>query len=102
MKITLTNRLQLLQIIPPMGNYKEVLLARGLVDKIKISDKEEKDYKFEHNEKGVRPGDKFKDKEFEIDFSEEEIALLKTSFERLESMGQIDIGNVGLYEKFVL
>lgn len=100
MKLTVLERLILLNIIPREGDYKSIKIIRKLKEALSFDEKEHKLLKFRQEGQATRWEDNvIKDKEIEIG----EIAtnLIKETFKTLNTQKKITEEMLSLYEKFI-
>lgn len=95
-------RLSILQSLSPVGNYEQLVRVKGLVDKIKITDKEEADNKLEVSANGVTVPKEARKVKTSFNFNPGELALLKNVFSDLNDKGALDMSTADLYKIFVL
>lgn len=100
-KLTIKERMYLLQALPPTGNYADVCVVKGIADMVDMKDEEAKKYGIRPVQGGMTTDPKFDDLTFEYSFSEKQLKAIKKAFEQLESVSQISVGNVNLYKMFV-
>ena len=101
-KLTIKERMYLLQALPPSGNYADVCVVKGIADRVDIKDEESKKYGIKPVQGGLATDPKFDDLTFEYTFSEKELGAIKKAFEQMESIAQINVGNANLYKAFVV
>ena len=95
LKLTMQDRLLFGSLYPQQSNILEQTIIRDIDKKVGIKQEEIKKYKIVQKE-SVFTWDKDTPKEFEIEFSQVEIDLLKKQVKRLDKKNEISQSNLGL------
>lgn len=101
-KLTFSDRVNLLVIFPEQGKYENLVIARDIKKKIDVSQKE---ISF-HELRTIENGGKFmqtmnnKNKVYEIDFTPAEIMLVSTILKGLSDMDKLPVSCLGIFEGF--
>lgn len=93
MELNIKDRIYILQIFPKQGKYAEFNLKRGIIDKVKLTEKDREFYSIKEDaEKGNVVWDITKDLSvpLTVDFSTEEIGYLRKSCEALVDVSYPD------------
>ena len=101
MKLTIRERLYLLQLLPPTGNYDKLCIVEGMYERVKLSTEEEKKYGIRQTQQGLAIDPKHENLTFDYEFSEKETAIIEEELRALEKMNNLNIGNMSLYKMFI-
>ena len=99
--LSLKERMYMLQVLPARGAYSELCLSKSIVDLIKVT-KEEDEKLLIKKPEGIEITPEADLMEFKFNFSKEQFELIKATLSKLEAVGQLNIGNMTLYKKFVM
>jgi len=101
MKLTLNERLCVLQILPVTGNFKHLTVVKSLVDRVKFTDDEEKKYGIVRSERGISIPPEHDKVEVEYEFSKEENKKIVDILAGMEKEEKISLWNMSIYDKFI-
>lgn len=103
MKLTLGQRIQVLQILPSKGDIKTLRIVKDIESKLSITQEEIVKYEFNTtpdgkaytwNKEGVTD-------EVDYEFSDLEISEVKKALQKLEETKELDKSMLNLYDKFI-
>lgn len=98
MKLTVSDRLILLFIIPQQGDFTTLKIIRNMRDDLSFSEEDHEKLKFRIDE-GIHWEEGLEDKE--INFGEKATDIIVDAFKKLDSQKNLRIEHMELYEKFV-
>ena len=98
MKLSVLERIILLQVLPTEGTYITFQILISLKKSLSFTEKEIKEFGISEKEGRVTWG-KTEDKEIEI--GEKATEIIVGSFKKLDKDGKINEQNINLYEKFI-
>lgn len=103
MKLTLGQRIQILQIIPNKGDIKTLRIVKDLESKLTITQEEIVKYEFTVTEDGKNYTWNKEGVLTEIDYelSELEISEVKKALQKLEEAKELQKNMLELYDKFI-
>jgi hypothetical protein len=99
-KLTIKDRLHVLQILPPVGSYEELCKVKGIVDKCRFTKEENETYKITEVPGGIKVDQSFDDVVFDILFTAKETLVIRRELEELNRAKNLNIGNLSLFDKF--
>ena len=98
MKLSVSNRLILLSIIPQQGDFTMLKIIRNMRDELSFSEEDHKKLQF-RQEEGLHWEAGLEDKE--INFGEKATDIITDAFKKLNEQKKLRIEHMELYEKFV-
>src|SRR3990172_10013569 len=98
MKLSITDRLTLLQILPSEGDILTIKMVRDLIDRLSFSEQEFKDLNI-RTEGSQALWDK--EIEIEVEIGPKALAIIVAALERLNQEKKLTVGYIPVYEKFV-
>ena len=100
-KITLSvaERAVLPTILPEAGRKIEIILANDLIEKVEFSIEEISEFELRDYGEGRIAWNKDKERDKEIELSEEQVTLLKNCSTRLDGEGKVTRYNLSLLQK---
>lgn len=98
MELKLKDRFILVQLMPQVGSLKDVKLSKVLTEKLLPTEKEVEEYKITQNE-GVISWSQEGDTPIFFEMSEDEIALIKKQFIKLDQDSQIDTSHEEIIDR---
>ena len=101
-KLTIKERLYLLQLLPATGDYAQVCTVKGMADRVNISDEERQKYGVRAAQGGLSTDPKFDKETFDFTFSDNELAIIERELIALDKQKQLSVGNSNLYTMFVV
>jgi hypothetical protein len=102
MKLSVKERLSLLQILPKMDNILTMNIVYELGKKISIGAKEFEELGFIQNDKtGEIQWDVTKEKEKEVEFEKAELDIIKDSLKKLDESKKVELVHISLWDKFM-
>ena len=99
MLLTLKERFSLPSILPTQGGFTKLVIKNDIIDKIKITQEEIKEFEIESNGQEVK-WNTTKEKDLEVDFTELESNLIKECLSTLDKEEKLNDETFGLYNKF--
>lgn len=100
MKLSVTERLTLLQILPPMNNFVTMNIVLELSKNVGLSENEVKELGIKKGENKIE-WDVTKEKEKEIEFSEVEKGIIKDALRKLDEEKKVELVHISLWNKFM-
>lgn len=100
MKLTLKERLGILNILPKQGDFVTMTAKADLVDKIKVTQEEIKELHIETIPEGGLKWDGKKDLAKEFEITDLETKIVKDELKRLDDAKQISDEILLIYKKF--
>jgi hypothetical protein len=100
MKLSIKQRLILINLLPKKGDFVLLTVKQDLYDKIKISQEDIKLAEIKSTEKGLSWNTE-KDFEIEIEISELEHEMVKTILKKLDEEKELTDDTVDLYKLFI-
>lgn len=99
-KLSLVDRLHFHKVLPEQSDFITLSIKNGIVDKIKITEKEIKswDVKLSGTQYTWNAN---KAKEVEFDFNDAEMEIIKKQLETLDKAKKLDDSTFSLYKKIV-
>lgn len=102
LKLSVYERLVLLNILPKEGNFITLKIIRQLREGLSFNEKEIKDLKLGINqEKGTATWEQEKDPNKEVEIGREAKKIIVEVLEKLDKDGKLTQEHFSLYEKFV-
>lgn len=102
MKLTLLEKITIPSLLKKEGDFKTIILNKDILEKVKISQDELKEFDIKASEKSLTWNEKGVNAEFEIEFTDFEKLEIKLALQKLDEEKKITIDYTSLYEKFVL
>lgn len=99
MKLNVSERLTLVNVLPEKGNFETMTTIEALKDKLYPSEKESKTFEIKTSGNQVSWNEKGS-KEIEIEFSEGQYALMKESLEKLDEKKELTFAHYSVFKKF--
>jgi len=99
MKLSVLERLILLNILPNEGTFANIKLLRVSRENLSFNEKENKELNFQQNESGLKWSDSVKDKEIEL--GEVVTQMVVKELKKMDDEGKIMEDHISLYEKFM-
>lgn len=100
MKLNFGERMAVLQILPPQGNFVTLKIVRDLQSVLSPSEEEHKKFEIKHigpqftwNDKGLE--------EKEIDIGEKAIDIIVEALKQLDKDKKLTNSHLSIYEKFI-
>lgn len=104
MKLTILERLKLMEILPTESNYVTFKILADLRAELSFSEKEIKDYKIiqkvDAEGRGQVFWDAIKEKEKDIVLGEQADIIIRTALQKVDAEKKVTIHNISLFEKF--
>ena len=101
-KLSVHERLVLLNILPPEGNFITLKIVRQLRESLSFNEKEVKEVKLSIDpEKGNATWDASKDPNKEVEIGREANKVIIEALEKLDKDAKLTQEHFSLYEKFV-
>lgn len=97
-EITLEQRLLLSTILPKQGSYVENIIARDLLGKLELTQRELSDYEFTFNGVGYVWNEKGVKARFHIELSDGEERMLINSLKACDQNKSLPMGLTDVYE----
>lgn len=95
MKLGINERLTLLQILPQNGSLEEIVDSMEIVKKSRLTEEEKEKINYENNG-NIITWDINKAFEVDVEFTPEEMKLLKTSVDNLSTQKKVTPNNLNL------
>ena len=89
MKLSIKDRLQFPKLLPEQGNIVTQLLAKDISEKVSVTSDEAREISLRQLDNGMIQWNNEKAKVKEIEFSEAEIAFLRSQVQKLDEGGKI-------------
>jgi len=100
MKLNVLERLTLLQILPPEGNFVTLKIVRDLTSILAMTEKEYKDFDIKQ-EGGQIKWNLKGNQEKEIEIGEKATDIIKEALKKLDETKKLEQRHFSLYEKFM-
>ena len=101
MKLTILERILLLQILPKEGDFITLKVIRELQDVLGFSEADYKKYKIKQEGGSITWDVEAGKKEVEIAVGEKAQEIIKEAFEKLDQEKKLEQKHFNLYERFV-
>ena len=98
MKLSVADRLTLLNVLPKEGDYTTLKIVRKLRDDLSFSEEEHKILQFQKDGEMVRWNDM---EDTEIDIGEKATDVIQQAFKELDKQGKLHMEYLDLYERFI-
>lgn len=99
-KLSVIERLSLLQILPKMNNVITMKIIRDLNERLGIGAREAKEIELSFYGENVKWNIE-KDKNVEFEFNDIELGIIKDSLKELDKQKKIEVRHISLFEKFI-
>uniref|UniRef100_A0A6M3IM32 Uncharacterized protein n=1 Tax=viral metagenome TaxID=1070528 RepID=A0A6M3IM32_9ZZZZ len=99
MKLSVLDRLVLLNILPQENNYTTLKIIRGLKDELGFSESEHKVLCFNNEGGGLKWNEGVDDKE--VNIGEKATDIIVEAFKELDREKRLHADHVSLYERFI-
>jgi len=99
-KLTVGERLIILQILPKEGNFTTLRLTRDLGNKVGISADEFEEFEIKQEENLIKWNDKGSI-EKSIDFKNKEIEIISAELKNLDKEKKLEFRHFSIFEKFI-
>jgi hypothetical protein len=99
--LTIGDRINLLNKLPESGSFTEMITIRSIMQAVEIAQSEKEEINLNQQE-GLIRWDNYKAKDKEIDFSDEQVLLIKKIVKDIDEAKGIDISMLPLCEKIYL
>ncbi len=99
MKLGIKDRIILPTILPKEGNFTTLVVKADLLDKIKITQEEIKEFEIESQADSIKWNPE-KDKKKEFELTELEINLVKDCLKKLDETGKLNDDTFNLFKLF--
>ncbi len=99
MKLNVSERLTLVNVVPEKGNFETMKIIETLKDKLYPNEKEAKEFEIKTTGNQVSWNAKGA-KEVEIKFTEGEHGLLKEALDKLDEKSELTFQHYSVYKKF--
>lgn len=100
MKLSVKDRLTIMDVMPQQGSRIEMGLAEDITNKIKIDNKEAKVIGLKSSGEGIVAWDEKKAKEQEFSFTDSEIDFIGGAFTKLDKEGKFSRNMLSTDKKF--
>jgi len=101
MKLTILERILLLQILPTEGDLITLKVIRDLQNVLGFSEADYKKYKIEQENGQITWNIEEGRKEVELKVGEKAQDIIKESFQKLDKEKKLEAKHINLYERFV-
>lgn len=99
--LSLSDRINLVNVLPQEGTWDKLTISEDVEDKIKITQKEIEEYEIKVHPTHVAWGEKGGNAKWDYNFNTLEIELIEESLKNLESSGKLNKQIKNLYKMFV-
>lgn len=100
MKLSVLERLTLLQILPPEGNFVTLKIVRDLTGILAMNEKEYKEFNIQQKGKQITWNLKGS-QEKEIEIGEKATDIIREALKKLDETKKLEQRHLSLYEKFM-
>lgn len=95
MKLNIKERLSILQMLPETGNIMEMVDIMEIIKKIRLSDTEKVDIDYKEAN-GTISWNINKDSGLDVEFTHDEVSILKNSVKKLDQDKKVNISNLDM------
>lgn len=100
MKLTILDRLKLVNLLPTEGNAVKLIHVKGITELLTVSSKEATEAELEYLNNGMIKFNPEKSKEKNFDLSKDQIAIFKEVFTELDKTKKLNIDQLDLFQMF--
>lgn len=100
MKLTILNRILLLNNLPTKGNFTQLIVIKDIIEKIKITQEEIEKYSIKSTEEGKLTWKASEDSDKEVKFTELEKKEIKSFLEEASKKNELTIDMLDLCKMF--
>jgi len=101
MKLTVFERLMLLNILPKEGNFVTLKIVRELREGLSFNEKEIKDLNLKVDDKGNATWNPAKDKNKDVEIGGQANKIIVETLEKLDKDKKLTESHLSVYEKFI-